>query len=324
MAKEISTAQINITSTQFQTWNPNLLGFCDQLLVGQHVCVTALGGSYISPPVFNATTDEGTQQRGGGDGSGTAIGSGGVAGGGRNATIINMGGQAPSPTQSGIISKCTEYAQAQSGDGCYSLSSLWQISEQDLYAWNTVLGPNGVKCDTQLEASYWYCIDIQGASVTSSASSATSIKPSTLSPVQSGIDAQCTSYAEAHFGDFCTAFVSTNKITPAQLYQWNPVLGLIGANCNSAFQANTYYCVGAPVATNSTTTSAPSSTQTGIVDTCNKYAKAVSGDTCFGFAQTNQITTTQLYDWNIVLGTDGAHCSTEFQTNTYYCIGVGS
>ena len=334
MAAQISTAQNNITTTQFVTWNPNLLGFCDQLTAGQYACVTAPGGSYISPPVSNATTNDGTQQRGGGDGSGTATGSGTAAGGGRNATTIAVGGQAPSPTQSGITPSCTQYAQAQSGDGCYSLSSLWQISEQNLYAWNTVLGPNGANCSTELFASYWYCIGVQAVTITSSSSSSapssTSTGASTTpSPVQSGIDPQCTTYAEAQSGNFCSAFASGNNITPAQLYQWNPILGQNGQDCDTEFQADTYYCIGAPTTAAPTTTpssvpAAPSPTQTGIVSNCDKYAEAMSGDTCSNFAQTNQITTAELYTWNTILGADGSQCSTEFQANTYYCTGVSS
>lgn len=68
----------------------------------------------------------------------------------------------------------------------------------------------------------------------------------TSSPFQSGIDPQCTKYSEAAFRDDFTSFASENKITPSQLYSWNPVLGSGGANCSSDSWANYYYCVGAP------------------------------------------------------------------------------
>ena len=324
MAEHISTAQNSVTAYQFATWNPNLQGFCDQLVAGQYACISAPGGSYISPPASNSTTDAGTQQRGGGDGSGTATGSGGPAGGGRNATIVSPGGPAPSPTQTGISPRCTEYAQAQSGDGCFSLATLWQISEQDLYAYNTVLGPNGANCSTELFSGYWYCIAIQGASSTTSAPGSS---PTVPSPVQSGINAKCTSYAEAKAGDSCSAFASGNNITPAQLYLWNPVLGPNGEKCDTLFEANEYYCIGAPATVTTTsisTPAAPTPTQSGIAKNCNKYAKAIVGDTCFGFAQANDITTDQLYEWNTILGSGGAQCSTQFQANTYYCVSVSS
>ncbi|KAL8784862.1 MAG: hypothetical protein Q9195_008879 [Heterodermia aff. obscurata] len=316
MAESISTAQEKVTAYQLTTWNPNLQGFCNQLKVGQYACISAPGGSYVSPPVINSTTDAGTQQRGGGVGSGTATGSGGPAGGGRKATIVSPGGPAPSPTQSGISPQCTEYVQAQSGDGCFSLATLWQISEEDLYAYNSILGASGADCSTQLFSGFWYCIGIPGASST------TTSAPGTVpSPVQSGIDVRCTSYAKAKSGDFCTAFAAGNNITPAQLYLWNPVLGPNGEKCDTLFQANEFYCIGAPTAPRSTSISmpaAPTPTQSGIASNCNKYAKAIVGDTCFGFAQANEITTDQLYGWNTVLGSGGSQCSTQFQANTYY------
>ena len=323
MAKHISTAQNSVTAYQFTTWNPNLKGLCDQLEAHQYACISAPGGSYISPAASNSITDAGTQQRGGGDGSGTATGSGGPAGGGRNATTVSPGGPAPSPTQSGISPKCTEYVQAQSGDGCFSLATLWQISVQDLYAYNTILGLSGVNCSTELFNGFWYCIGIQGASTTSAPGSS----PTVPSPVQSGISAQCTKYAEAKAGDFCTAFASGNNITPAQLYLWNPVLGPNGEKCDTLFEANEYYCIGsptAPITTSISTPAAPTPTQSGISRSCNKYAMAVAGDTCFSFAQANTITMDKLYEWNTVLGSGGSQCSKQFQANTYYCVSVSS
>lgn len=329
-----STPENNFTSTQFKTWNPNIQGVCDLLVADQYACISAPGGTYISPPASNSSSGNAGQQRGGGDGSGTATGSGSVAGGGRNSTTVTVGGAAPSPTQSGITPLCTEYAEAQAGDGCFSLSSLWQITEADLYTWNTVLGPDGANCSTQLFADFWYCIAIQGSTTTSSSPSSTSTAPSVPSPVQSGINPQCTSYAEAVSGDFCSEFASANGITTGQLYLWNPILGANGANCATEFQANTYYCVGAPSATATTTTSAsstttsastiPSPTQSGIISSCNKYAEAVSGDFCSEFAPANDMSTDQLYAWNTILGANGANCNMEFQANTYYCVGVSS
>lgn len=36
------------------------------------------------------------------------------------------------------------------------------------------------------------------------------------------------------------------------------------------------------------------------------------------------ITTTQLYTWNPILGSNGADCSTEFQAGVGYCVAVSS
>lgn len=66
----------------------------------------------------------------------------------------------------------------------------------------------------------------------------------------------------------------------------------------------------------------PTATQSGIASNCNNYAKANRGDNCYGFALANNITPTQLYAWNLVLGPNGANCSVQFQAEEYYCVGV--
>ncbi|XXH03872.1 hypothetical protein Hte_010280 [Hypoxylon texense] len=52
-------------------------------------------------------------------------------------------------------------------------------------------------------------------------------------PTQTGIAATCDKFTEAQSGDRCESFAARNNITPAQLYEWNSVLGLNGANCNT-------------------------------------------------------------------------------------------
>ncbi|KGO39886.1 hypothetical protein PEX1_067310 [Penicillium expansum] len=316
-----------ITTTQFLSWNPNLIGICDNT-TEQYVCTSAPGGTYISPPT-NITTSSG-DSRGGGDGSGTSTGSSGVGGSSRNSTLVAPGGTPPSPTQSGIPSTCDRYAQAQSGDGCDSFSQDFGITSQQLETWNPVLGSNGENCLTQFFAGYWYCVGLVGsATSTATTTTTSSTGVPTPSPVQSGIDPQCTKYSEAVSGDSCIAFASANNITPAQLYSWNPVLGSGGSNCGSDFWANEYYCVGAPDGS-ATTTTAPTSTavatpspiQSGIDPQCTKFAEAASGDSCPGFATKNGITATELYSWNPVLGAGGANCNSDFWANEYYCVGA--
>lgn len=81
-----------------------------------------------------------------------------------------------------------------------------------------------------------------------------------------------------------------------------------------------------------TSTSSPTSTsgvttpqhptQSGIDPACNLFAEAVSGDGCTDFAKAHDITASQLYDWNPVLGDGGAKCSTAFQAGYDYCVSV--
>ena len=69
------------------------------------------------------------------------------------------------------------------------------------------------------------------------------------------------------------------------------------------FQANTYYCVGVTI---------PSPTQANsIPENCDVYAEAPSGSYCSLFASDNNITTAELYQYNTILGTNGANCSSE-------------
>lgn len=68
--------------------------------------------------------------------------------------------------------------------------------------------------------------------------------------------------------------------------------------------------------------SAPGPTQTGVIDTCIKYAEATGGVGCVDFATANGITPAQLYSWNSVLGANGANCGSSFWANEWYCVGV--
>lgn len=159
--------------------------------------------------------------------------------------------------------------------------------------------------------------------------SPTGVGSNAPSPTQTGIVDGCTKYDQPHAGDGCEKFASDHGITPAQLYAWNDVLGSQGAQCGTQFFLEYYYCIAAPTpsSTSSSPTSpetpAPSPTQPGIASKCNNYAEAQSGEYCFLFAQEHGVSTTDLYTWNTVLGTNGANCNTKFLLGYYYCIGVG-
>jgi hypothetical protein len=165
------------------------------------------------------------------------------------------------------------------------------------------------------------------------------------SPIQSGVTtAGCKLYGQAPAGDYCYNFAQELSVPLDQFYLWNPVLGAGGANCSTNFWAGNWYCVSGPSTSAASSTkstskststsktaspttislSAPSPTQTGITAKCNKWAEASGTDYCYIFAQNNNITTDQLYQWNTVLGSGGSNCSTDFWKGYYYCIGVSS
>lgn len=119
----------------------------------------------------------------------------------------------------------------------------------------------------------------------------------------------------------------TNTIS-AQFKAWNAAISL---DCSSGFWVEEAYCVGVSSPSATPTTSTPTATQSpapdptqanSIVGNCNKYAEAISGEGCESIAQENGITPAELYEWNAVLGSDGANCGTKFWAHECYCVGV--
>ncbi|CZR70102.1 uncharacterized protein PAC_20003 [Phialocephala subalpina] len=120
------------------------------------------------------------------------------------------------PTQTGIISTCTEF---------YTVPSV------------------GSNCQF-LDVGDSYCVAAP-SSTTSTTTSSTSTVVSTTSvtppgPTQSGIPADCDAYAVTEAGDGCETFATRNGITLADLYLWNPVLD----NACDNFWLDEAYCIG--------------------------------------------------------------------------------
>jgi LysM repeat protein len=75
----------------------------------------------------------------------------------RSAYYVGLG--APAPAQEGnAVAGCTQFAQAQDGDGCWVFADRNGVALADLYAWNSVLGSDGSGCATSFWATYWYCV----------------------------------------------------------------------------------------------------------------------------------------------------------------------
>lgn len=234
-------------------------------------------------------------------------------------TDISKCSTLPSPIQSGVISNCNRYEKTNSGGAkCEIFANRIGVSLAQLYAWNSVLGPNGENCGSKFLGDTYYCVGVTpppGAT-------------------QDGITPYCTKYEKANPGGSCPVFANRVGISTSQLYAWNSVLGNNGQNCQTSFWGDTYYCVGvspnyvAPVTTTQPTPTgaapAPGPTQSGIISTCSKYLMANPGGSCPVFANRAGITTAQLYAWNSVLGNNGQNCQTSFWGNTYYCVGVRS
>ncbi|KAG9963623.1 hypothetical protein KCU61_g3456, partial [Aureobasidium melanogenum] len=324
LAASFSTSTLNVTTSLFLFWNPNVMGLCDSVTEGQYVCSGAPGGSYDLPPPINGTNTDASQQNRGGSGSDSSNPNGplGPQGPTPNSTQT-------APTQPGIVSYCNAFTTAPANGTCYDFTLEYHITLEQFTTWNPVLGyPDGHNCSTQFWTGYDYCVGIvngTSATTTSSTASISTTSQSTTSlpyPTQSGIVSNCNKFVEAVSGDYCSKFASDNGITTAQLYAWNPVLGSTGQNCDTAFFAGYDYCVGISGPTTTTTSQIP--TQTGISAQCTKVVEAVSGDYCSKFATENGITTTELYTWNPVLGSSGQNCNTAFFAGYGYCVGVSA
>jgi LysM repeat protein len=239
VAASLSSANLTVTVTTLLNWNPNINGLCDSLTPGDYICAGPPGGTYIPPaPPLDSSSDQ-SQQRGGGDGSST-----GTFG---NATVQCTSAQEPAPVQDNILASCKSWCQAYPDDYCYQFAQETNITTNELFKWNPVLGDGGANCQTQFQAGYWYCVSDGNtatsttSSVQSSSTTAASLAPS---PTQSGIDGKCNLYKIAVKGDYCYQFAQDNGISTDQLYAWNKVLGQGGADCSAEFQAGEYYCVG--------------------------------------------------------------------------------
>ena len=122
----------HISLAQLTTWNP-VLGYPDghncttQFWAGYDYCVgvqaTTTGPSSTSTPSSATTT----------------------------STL-------PYPTQSEITPACDKYSQAKSGDYCYLFAQNNNITTDELYSWNGILGPNGANCSTEFQLGYGYCV----------------------------------------------------------------------------------------------------------------------------------------------------------------------
>ncbi|KAI4204249.1 MAG: hypothetical protein LQ350_001229 [Teloschistes chrysophthalmus] len=150
----------------------------------------------------------------------------------------------PTPTQSGIISSCTKYYKAVSGDSCQVISDKFgTFTVAQFEAWNPA-----VKSDcSQLYLDYYYCIAIPGTPTTRSTTSTTKTTSKTPTPTpkgpqpqQPGIVSNCSKYYLVKSGDSCYTIEQAQKVTAANFQKWNTG---IKADCSNLF-VGYYVCIG--------------------------------------------------------------------------------
>ncbi|RAH55275.1 hypothetical protein BO85DRAFT_461432 [Aspergillus piperis CBS 112811] len=195
---------------------------------------------------------------------------------------ITTSASSPSPTQSGVSSSC---------DAFYYF-----------YSWNPA-----VKSDCSgLQPDYYVCIGVTG--------STTLVSQTTLPATNTA-----------------SAVTTTGSYLPEQT---GIASNSVGATCSN-LEADYWVCVGISGGTSATTTtptstftstassttpisSAPSPTQSGLVDDCSTYYQAKSGDSCWSIVNNKYtyLTTSLFEEWNPAVGSDCIN----LQPGYYYCV----
>lgn len=233
------------------SWNPTLNSDCSGLFAGWWVCI---GTPPTSTEQFAWTTT------------------------GATAVIPTFTGNytfttfpevdssfTASPTQTGIVSGCLSYYQAQTGDTCRNIVDGHFLTEADFMAMNPALNGN---CDG-LWVDYWYCV-VGPQGITAMPITATSPPAST----PSGQTGQCQHWYQSE-GQSCSDIVAMfGAFSLADFISWNPSVG--GESCGGIVDG-AWYCVGVPgtpttrttpLATTSQPVATP--TQSGMVSGCSK------------------------------------------------------
>jgi hypothetical protein len=122
-----------ISRANFDAWNPDVRSDCTGLIAEYYVCV----GVYTDPSPSTTTTSGNsppTTTTGGGPGS------------------------TPTPTQTGMVSGCTDFYMVKDGDGCWAIADGAGISLDEFYAWNLAIGND---CSGLL-FGFYVCVGRQG------------------------------------------------------------------------------------------------------------------------------------------------------------------
>ncbi|KAK0757408.1 hypothetical protein N5P37_010131 [Trichoderma harzianum] len=283
-------SKAGISLDNFYAWNPAVKSDCTQLLAGDYVCIGIIGGTTVKPT--------------------------------STSTKPGNGISTPGPIQTGMIGSCNKFHLVVSGDTCPDLATSNAITLANFYAWNPA-----VKSDcTSLIVGDYVCVGIVGGTTVKPTS--TSTKPgngiSTPGPIQTGMIGSCNKFHLVVSGDSCPALASSNGITLANFYSWNPA---VKSDCTSLIVGD-YVCVGivggTTIKPTSTTTkpgngiTTPTPTQTGMVSNCNSFYLVKSGDSCATVAAAKGISLDNFYKWNPAVGTG---CSS-LLVSYYVCVNI--
>ncbi|GLA39977.1 hypothetical protein AnigIFM63309_007581 [Aspergillus niger] len=281
---EIVNSYGNFTLSQFYSWNPAVKSDCSGLQPDFYVCIGVAGSTtVVSQTTLPATT---TLQQ------------------------LPLLGLTCLSRQESHLTPGNKYYYVQHGDTCSDIATNHDISLNDFYSWNPAVGTT---C-SDLEADYWVCIGVSGATAitTTSTSTSTSIVSSITptsnapSPTQSGLVCDCSTYYEAKFADSCWSIVNDKYtyLTTSLFEEWNPA---VGSDCSN-LQPGYYYCV-------ATQKQAP---VPDTIDTCKKWHLVVDGDNCWSIEQDAGVTASQFNMWNPYVGLSCANLWLGY----WVCVGV--
>ncbi|OBT78531.1 hypothetical protein VF21_01031 [Pseudogymnoascus sp. 05NY08] len=247
----------------------------------------------------------------------------------------------PSPTATGTRRDCNDYflgdyfpsvpVGTSYNSACEFAAAVYGVDLTAFQTWNTAIDVSSASCAFQTGVRYCGKLYYGNA--------APAVEEDDVLPPRDGAVSDCTEF-ENFYDDAstCADFLNTWHLTIAQFFTYNPE---VNADCSGLWPAY-QYCARAPgyvdtfpstttgtgTSTTTTTTTPPTGVvtptpiQDGVISTCNKFAKAASGEYCSLFAGNNGITTAQLYLWNTVLGSNGQNCDSSFWADEYYCVGV--
>ena len=99
----VIASNYGVTFAQLYSWNPAIGSGCQNLDVGDYICMGVSSTTTTSKPTGVVT---------------------------------------PSPIQTGMVKDCNKFYEIKAGDSCASVESSYSISFTQLYSWNPALGSN--------------------------------------------------------------------------------------------------------------------------------------------------------------------------------------
>ncbi|KAI4856150.1 putative muramidase, partial [Aureobasidium sp. EXF-8846] len=154
---------------------------------------------------------------------------------------------APASTQTGIVSGCTKWYTAKSGDYCYAIASANGISTDTFMSWNPAV--NAPSCDS-IWVGYAYCVAASCTSGTQSSaakSSVATLKTSAATSAQSQTSAAGTSAAGTSAAGTSAPSSTTIASTSYNMYSGNGTVAAGWPSQNSWVDFDTMFTANIPI-----------------------------------------------------------------------------